>query len=123
MYRTMLRSKIHRAVVTGADLQYEGSITIDTDLMRAAGLVEFEQVQVADIENGARLETYVLAGEAGTGIIRMNGAAARLVGVGDHIIIMAYAQVEEPLPSDWQPAIVLVDDSNRIQEARHAALR
>jgi aspartate 1-decarboxylase len=122
MYRTLLRSKIHRAVVTSADLHYEGSITIDADLMRAAGLAEFELVQIADIENGARLETYVLRGDAGSGIIRMNGAAARLVGVGDHIIIMAYAQLEDPPPPDWKPSIVLVDESNRIKEAPHAAL-
>jgi aspartate 1-decarboxylase len=121
-YRTLLRSKIHRATVTEANLHYEGSISIDAELMRAAGLVEFEMVQVADVENGARLETYVMTGPAGSGMIRMNGAAARLVGVGDHVIIMAYAQVEDPPPADWQPAIVLVDEVNRIKEARDAAV-
>jgi aspartate 1-decarboxylase len=121
-YRTLLRSKIHRATVTEADLHYEGSISIDTDLMQAANLTEFEMVQVADVENGARLETYVMKGPAGSGMIRMNGAAARLVGVGDHIIIMAYAQVEDPPPADWTPAIVLVNEANKIREARHAAL-
>jgi aspartate 1-decarboxylase len=121
-YRTLLRSKIHRATVTDANLHYEGSITIDAGLMRAAGIVEFELVQIADVENGARLETYVMAGPDGSGVIRMNGAAARLAAVGDHIIIMAYAQVEDPPPPDWQPAIVLVDESNRIREANHAAM-
>lgn len=120
MKRTLLRSKIHRAVVTDADIHYEGSITIDADLMKAADLVEFELVQVADIDNGARLETYVMTGEAGSGVIRMNGAAARLVGVGDRIIIMAFGQVEEPVPADWQPEVVLVDEQNRIREVKHA---
>jgi aspartate 1-decarboxylase len=120
--RTLLRSKIHRATVTEADLHYEGSISIDADLMQAANIAEFEQVQVADVENGARLETYVMKGPAGTGMIRMNGAAARLVGVGDHIIIMAYAQVEDPPPPGWKPAIVLVDAANKIREANHAPL-
>ena len=122
MKRTLLRSKIHRATVTGADIHYEGSITINSDLMAAAGLAEYEMVQVADIDNGARLETYVMTGDAGSGIIRMNGAAARLVNAGDLVIIMAYALVDEPLPADWQPTIVLVDEKNRIREVRHAAV-
>ncbi len=122
MKRTLLRSKIHRATVTEADVDYEGSITIDADLMKAAGLVEYELVHVADIDTGARLETYVMTGPAGSGIICMNGAAARLIGVGDHIIIMAYAQVEESIPGDWQPEVVLVDEKNRIREVRHASL-
>jgi aspartate 1-decarboxylase len=122
MKRTLLRCKIHRATVTEADVHYEGSITIDAELMAAAGLAEYEMVQVVDIENGARLETYVMTGEAGSGIIRMNGAAARLVGAGDLVIIMAYALVDEPLPADWQPTIVLVDEKNRIREVRHAAV-
>jgi aspartate 1-decarboxylase len=122
MKRTLLRSKIHRATVTGADPDYEGSITIDPDLIRAAGLVEYELVHVADITNGVRLETYVIAGEPGSGVICMNGAAARVVNVGDKVIIMAYGQAEEPLPDDWRPAIVLVDENNRIREVRHAAV-
>ena len=122
MKRTLLRSKIHRATVTGADPDYEGSITIDPDLIRAAGLAEYELVHVADITNGVRLETYVMAGEAGSGVICMNGAAARVVNVGDKVIIMAYGQADEPLPSDWRPAIVLVDENNRIREVRHAAV-
>jgi aspartate 1-decarboxylase len=120
MKRTLLRSKIHRATVTDANVDYEGSITIDSDLMRAAGLAEYELVHVADVTSGARLETYVMAGKAGTGVIRMNGAAARVVNVGDKIIIMAYGQVEEPLPADWKPEIVLVDEKNKSREVRHA---
>jgi aspartate 1-decarboxylase len=122
MKRTLLRSKIHRATVTGADAGYEGSITIDQDLMRAAGLAEYELVHIADVTNGARLETYVMTGRAGSGVICMNGAAARVVGVGDKIIIMAYGLVEEPLPSPWNPEIVLVDEENHIREVRHAAV-
>jgi aspartate 1-decarboxylase len=120
MKRTLLRSKIHRATVTDANVDYEGSITIDSDLMQAAGLVEYELVYVADVDNGARLETYVMTGKPGSGVICMNGAAARLVNVGDRIIIMAYAQVEEPLPPEWHPRIVLVDGKNRVREAPHA---
>lgn len=122
MKRTLLRSKIHRATVTGADPDYEGSITIDPDLIRAAGLAEYELVHVADITNGVRLETYVIAGEPGSGVICMNGAAARVVNVGDKVIIMAYGQADEPLPADWRPAIVLVDEKNRLREVRHAAV-
>ncbi len=113
--RTLLKSKIHRAVVTGADIDYEGSLTVDEALMRAAGMHEYEQVQVVDVENGARLETYLMAGPAGSGTIQSNGAAARLLFPGDHIIIMAYAQVAEPLPEKWQPTIVQVDEENRLE--------
>ena len=105
--RTFLRSKIHRAVVTTSDLNYVGSLTIDSNLMKIARLCEYKQVQIADVENGARLETYVIPGSKGSGIIGTNGAAARFLGVGDHIIIMAYAQVSEPLPDHWGPTIVL----------------
>ncbi len=116
--RTLLRSKIHRAVVTHADLHYVGSLTIDEELMEAASLHEFELVQIADVDNGSRLETYVIKGERGSGIIGANGAAARLLELGDRVIIMAYAQVDEPLPTDWSPKIVLVDEQNRITEVR-----
>lgn len=122
MKRTLLRSKIHRATVTDADADYEGSVTIDSDLMRAAGLVEYELVHIADVTTGARLETYVMTGPAGSGTICMNGAAARVVNVGDKIIVMAYSQVEEPPPSDWRPEIVLVDENNRIREVHHASM-
>jgi aspartate 1-decarboxylase len=114
-YRTLLKSKIHRAVVTSADLDYEGSLTVDSTLLEAAGMREFELVQVVDIENGARLETYLIAGKAGSGVIQPNGAAARLLYPGDHIIIMAFVQVPEPLPEKWIPTIVLVDEQNHIQ--------
>jgi aspartate 1-decarboxylase len=118
VFRSFLRSKIHRAVVTTADMQYVGSLTIDEALMEAAGLQEFELVQIADVENGSRLETYVLKGERGSGVIGANGAAARLLAVGDHLIIMAWAQVSEPLPDVWKPKIVLVDEENRVVEVR-----
>jgi len=116
MYRTLLRSKIHRAVVTSADLHYQGSLTIDKALLEASAIREFELVQVVNIENGARLETYTISGEEGSGIIQLNGAAARLAAVGDHIIIMTYALVPEPLPHDWLPTIIYVDEQNRILE-------
>jgi aspartate 1-decarboxylase len=114
-YRTLLRSKIHRAVVTSADLNYEGSLSVDANLLDAAGMREFEMVQVVDVENGARLETYLIAAPAGSGVIQPNGAAARLIYAGDHIIIMSYAQVEEPLPEQWTPIIVQVDELNRVE--------
>ena len=117
MMRTLLHGKIHRATVTGANLSYVGSITIDAELLHAAGILPYEQVQVVDIDNGQRLETYAIEGEAGSGKIEMNGAAARLVQVGDKIIIMAYAQVADP-PADWTPCIVLVAEGNRIAEVR-----
>jgi aspartate 1-decarboxylase len=88
-------------------------------LLEAAGIREFELVQVVNIENGSRLETYIISGQAGSGIIQANGAAARLVQPGDHIIIMAYAQVSEPLPVEWLPKIVLVDEKNRVREVKH----
>jgi len=116
IYRTLLKSKIHRAVVTHADLHYEGSITIDTELLGKSGIREFERVQVVDVENGSRLETYVIAGPCGSGIIKMNDPAARLVSVGDHIIIMAYAQVPEPITVDWQPNILQLNDRNQIKQ-------
>jgi aspartate 1-decarboxylase len=116
--RTLLRAKIHRAVVTHGDVHYIGSLTIDEALMEAADLHEFELVQVADVDNGSRLETYVIKGERGTGIIGANGAAARLLELGDRIIIMAYAQVDEPLPEEWSPRIVLVNDHNQIEKIR-----
>lgn len=116
--RTMLSGKIHRATVTGADLNYIGSITIDERLMKAANILPFERVQVVDITNGARLETYALEGEAGSGVIQLNGAAAHLVNVGDLVIIMAYVQVQDPVPEDWQPQVVLVNEKNQISEVR-----
>ena len=117
VYRTFLRAKIHRAVVTAADLHYNGSLTVDRALLEAAGMREYEMVQVVNVENGARFETYLIAGEAGSGVIQVNGAAARLAAAGDHLIVMAYAQVAEPVPDEWNPRIVLVDERNRISQA------
>ena len=119
MYRTFLFAKIHRATVTAANVHYVGSITIDCELLKASGIRPYEQVQVVDVDNGARLETYVIAGPAGSGAIELNGAAARLVHVGDKVIIMAYAQVAEPLPENWTPTVLLMDEHNRIAEIRH----
>jgi aspartate 1-decarboxylase len=116
MSRKMLRSKIHRAVVTDADLAYEGSITIDSDLLLQADMVEYEQVQVVNINNGARFETYIISGEAGSGDILLNGAAARLAHPGDRIIIMAYSMIEEQELANWRPQLVLLDDKNQVKE-------
>ena len=114
MQRTLLHGKIHRATVTGADLHYIGSITIDPVLMCAAGMLPFERVQVVDVNNGNRLETYAIEGEAASGTIQLNGAAAHLVAVGDLVIIMAYAVMDETEARDWQPRVVLVDEHNHL---------
>ena len=116
IYRTMVRSKIHRATVTNADLHYIGSITIDADLLEASDILPFERVQVVDVTNGNRLETYAIEGARGSGTIQLNGAAAHLVSIGDLVIIMAYAQVPEPIPADWKPTLVFVDRHNAIVE-------
>ena len=118
MLRTMLNGKIHRATVTGADLNYIGSITVDQALLEAANILPFERVQVVDITNGNRLETYAIAGEAGSGVLQLNGAAAHLVSVGDLVIIMSYVQIEDPVPKDWRPRVVLVNAQNQILEVR-----
>jgi len=110
----MLKGKIHRAVVTQAELNYVGSITIDTKLMEAAGINEYEKVQVVDVENGNRLETYTIAGEAGSGIICLNGAAARMVSKGDHVIIMCYCTMDNEEVKSHKPMVVFVDDKNGI---------
>ncbi|WP_089316196.1 aspartate 1-decarboxylase [Actinomadura mexicana] len=112
MQRTLMNGKIHRATVTQADLHYVGSLTIDADLMAAADIVEGEQVHLVDIDNGARLVTYAITGEAGSGVIGVNGAAARLVQPGDMVIIITYAGVEDP--SRHEPRVVHVDAANRI---------
>ena len=114
MNRVMLKSKIHRATVTQADLHYVGSIAIDRDLMEAADLLEGEQVVIADITNGARLETYVIPAAAGSGMIGINGAAAHLVSEGDLVIIMSYAVVDDAEARRMKPRVVHVDDDNRI---------
>ena len=113
MLRTMLKSKIHRATVTQADLHYVGSVTIDADLMDAADLLEGEQVTIVDIDNGARLETYVITGERGSGVIGINGAAAHLVHPGDLVILIAYGVIEDAQARRYRPRVVFVDDDNR----------
>ncbi|MEO3824133.1 aspartate 1-decarboxylase [Actinomadura sp. B10D3] len=112
MQRTLMNGKIHRATVTQADLHYVGSLTIDADLMAAADIVEGEQVHVVDITNGSRLVTYAITGEAGSGVIGINGAAARRVQPGDMVIIITYATVDDP--SRHEPRVVHVDAANRI---------
>lgn len=111
----MLKSKIHRATVTQSELNYVGSITIDKDLMDAAELVEYEKVQIADIANGERFETYVIEGDAGSGIICLNGAAARCASAGDKIIIMSYCSVTEAEAKQHKPIVLLVDGENKIR--------
>ncbi|MDY2960633.1 MAG: aspartate 1-decarboxylase [Hornefia sp.] len=110
----MLYGKIHRATITQADLNYVGSITIDEALMAASGIHEYQKVQIVDIDNGSRFETYVIAGEKNSGIICLNGAAARCVCVGDKVIIMAYGTCSESEISAHKPVVVFVDDENRI---------
>ena len=114
MLVTMLKGKIHRAVVRQAELNYVGSITVDPELMQAAGIYEYELVQIVDVENGNRFETYTIAGEPGSGMICLNGAAARQVQPGDHIIIMCYCQMEDKEVKDQKPKVVFVDDDNKI---------
>ena len=118
MLRMMLNGKIHRATITAADVNYVGSITIDKMLLEAADIRPYEHVLVVDVTNGNRLETYTLPGEAGSGVVQLNGAAAHLVGVGDLVIVMSFVQVEDPVPTDWNPPVVLVDEKNRITEVR-----
>ena len=119
MFRTMLKSKIHRATVTQADLHYVGSVTVDEDLMDAADLLAGEQVAIVDITNGARLETYVIAGPRGSGVIGINGAAARLVHVGDLVILIAYGQLDDAEARTRRPRVVFVDQDNRITGTGH----
>ena len=116
MFRTLLGGKIHRATVTQADFNYVGSITIDQDLLDAAGICVNEKVQIVNNNNGARFETYTIAGERGSGIVCLNGAAARLVQAGDIVIIMSYVLLSEPEIAAHQPKVVLVDGANTIRE-------
>ena len=115
MRRTMMKSKLHRATVTQADLHYVGSLTLDRDLMDAADLLPNEKVQVVDVDNGARLETYVIPGERGSGVVCMNGAAARLISPGDLVIVISYAELEDAEARTWEPRAVLVDADNRVE--------
>jgi len=112
MKRTMLKSKIHRATVTEANLDYEGSVTIDADLMEAADMLPYEKVDVLDITNGARLQTYAIEGEAGSGVICINGAAAHLIKPHDLCIILSYVEVDEEECRGWKGATILVDEKN-----------
>ena len=114
MRLNMLKGKIHRATVKQAALDYVGSITIDVDLLEASGIIEYEKVQIVDVNNGARFETYAIAGERGSGMICLNGAAARQVAVGDHVIIMCYAQMTPEEAKEHKPSVVFVDDKNGI---------
>ena len=114
MLRTLISGKIHRATVTQADLHYVGSVTIDSELMAAADLLEGEQVHIVDIDNGARLVTYAIAGEPHSGVVGINGAAAHLISPGDLVIIMAYRQVEDAAARAFVPRVVHVDGANRI---------
>ncbi len=116
MLVNMLKGKIHRATVVQAELNYVGSITVDPVLMEAAGILEYEYVQIVDVENGNRFETYTIAGEPNSGMICLNGAAARQVMVGDHVIIMAYAQMTPEEAKEHKPHVVFVDDENQIRE-------
>lgn len=111
---TMLKGKIHRAKIVQAELDYVGSITVDMDLLDAAGILEYEKVQIVDVENGNRFETYTIAGERGSGLICLNGAAARCVHVNDRIIIMAYCELDNEEAKEHKPKVVFVDDDNKI---------
>jgi aspartate 1-decarboxylase len=120
MRRTMLKSKIHRATVTGSDLHYVGSITVDADLLDAADVLEHEMVHVLDIDNGARFETYTIAGKRGAGEVTINGAAARLVHTGDRLIVVSYAEYDEEELPDYEPRVVHVDEANRMVDVNAA---
>lgn len=116
---TMLKGKIHRATVVQAELDYVGSITVDEDLLDAAGILEYEKVQIVDINNGSRFETYTIAGKRGSGLICLNGAAARCVQVGDKVIIMSYCEMNGEEAKEYKPTVVFVDHSNKIKEIAH----
>lgn len=119
MTLTMMKGKIHRATVTQAELNYVGSITIDTALLEAAGILEYEAVQVVNIANGNRFTTYTIAGERNSGVICLNGAAARQAQTGDKVIIMAYAQMSPEEAAEHKPRVILVDENNTVQKLSH----
>lgn len=123
MRRTMLKSKIHRATITASDLNYVGSISIDPDLLEAADILPHEQVHVVDVDNGARFETYTLVGERGSGVIQVNGAAARLVHAGDTVIVISYADYSREDLASYEPVVVHVDRSNVIIQVDDAVDR
>jgi len=116
MFRTMLKTKLHRATVTDANLQYMGSITIDQNIIEQGDILPYEKVQVVNNNNGARFETYVIPGKRGSKTICLNGAAARLVQPGDRVIIMSYVQLNEKELKDWQPKVIFFDENNNIIE-------
>ena len=115
MFRTMMKSKLHRATVTEANLNYVGSVTIDRELMEKVDILPNERVQIVNNHNGARFETYVIAGESGSGVICLNGAAARLVQPGDQVIIISYALMSEEEAKNYQPKVAILDEQNRVQ--------
>ena len=119
MILTMLKSKIHRAIITDAKLNYVGSITIDKALMENANILEYEKVQIVDIDNGNRFETYAIAGDPGSGVMCINGAAARCVQPGDKIIIMTFCQINEEKARKFKPTVVFVDGANTVVEISH----
>ena len=114
MRRSLFKSKIHRATVTDADLEYEGSVTLDEQLMKAADILPYERVHIWNVTNGSRLETYALVGPSGSGVVCINGAAARLAHPGDRVIIATFADVEEAEAKNWKPTVVRVDERNQI---------
>lgn len=114
MHRHLMKSKVHRATITSADLHYEGSLTLDRDLMAAADLVEFEEIHVVNVNNGQRFVTYIIPGEPGSGTVQLNGAAARLGMPGDLVILIAYGIVDNEAVANHSPRVVFVDASNRI---------
>ncbi len=116
---SMLKAKIHRATVTQAELNYVGSITVDVELLEQSGIMEYERVHIVDINNGSRFETYTIAGERGSGVMCLNGAAARMVQTGDKIILMAYADVTPEEAKEMKPTVVFVDDKNQVSEITH----
>lgn len=119
MFRTMMNGKIHRAIVTEANLNYVGSITIDEDILDAVGMTANEKVQIVNNNNGARLETYIIPGERGSGVVCLNGAAARLVQKGDIVIIISYAIIAEEKIASHNPRVAIMDENNRIKELIH----
>ena len=119
MLRTLLNGKIHHATVTEADLNYVGSVTIDQDILDAANIAVHEKVQIVNNHNGARFETYTIAGQRGSGVICLNGAAARLVQPGDKVIIITYVMLDEREAKEWKPRVAFLDDANRIMEMKN----
>lgn len=115
----MLKAKIHRATVTQAELDYVGSITVDMDLLEQSGILEYEKVQIVDVNNGARFETYTIAGERGSGVMCLNGAAARMVQTGDKIILMAYTDVTPEEAKELRPTVLFVDEANKVTKITH----